>query len=408
MHAALVARRSFIVTLGLLTAVAALTIDMSLPAIPEMVGPLGTSLSHGQLIVGMFMLGMAVGQIPAGLFSDRLGRLPVLYAGLGLFTLAACVAALAQSIEAMLVARFVQGVGGASAIVLSRAIVRDVSSGKRAARLMSLMTMIFTIAPVIAPTFGALLVGQWGWRAPFSAIAIGGMLILVAIRVYLAETHVPNPDGHPLRQLQASLREFFRHRQSIFGLLLIVVPPAGFMSMIAISSALAVDVYGYSVQTFGLIFALAGLSVLAGSIVNRVLVMRLDLVHVLAIAATMMATAGVQLLLIAWLNDVPFAWIWLNVCIFFFAVPLMFANATVLALDPLPSIAGVASSIIGTLQNVLGAVGAVLGASIYNGSVRNSVLIIACAGISAAVVYLLRSRICGGPVTIHADATARD
>ena len=81
MHAALVARRSFIVTLGFLTAVAALTIDMSLPAIPEMVGPLGTSLSRGQLIVGMFMLGMAVGQIPAGLFSDRLGRMPVLYAG---------------------------------------------------------------------------------------------------------------------------------------------------------------------------------------------------------------------------------------------------------------------------------------------------------------------------------------
>jgi DHA1 family bicyclomycin/chloramphenicol resistance-like MFS transporter len=409
MHAALVAQRSFIVTLGFLTAVAALTIDMSLPAIPEMVGPLGTSLPRGQLIVGMFMLGMAAGQIPAGLFSDRLGRLPVLYAGLGLFTAAAWVATFAQTIETMLAARFVQGVGGASAIVLSRAIVRDISSGKQAAQLMSLMTMIFTVAPVIAPTFGALLVGQWGWRAPFSAIAIGGMLILAGIRVNLVETHTPRPDGHPLRQLQRSIREFFRHRQSIFGLLLIVVPPAGFMSMIAISSALAVDIYGYSVQAFGLIFALAGLSVLAGSIVNRALVTRLDLVQVLAVAAAMMAVSGGQLLLIAWLDDVPFAWIWLNVCTFFFAVPLMFANATVLALDPLPNIAGVASSIIGTLQNVLGAVGAVLGAWIYDGSVRHSVLIIACAGIAAAAVYLLRSQICGGAVLLHhGEDQARD
>jgi DHA1 family bicyclomycin/chloramphenicol resistance-like MFS transporter len=234
------------------------------------------------------------------------------------------------------------------------------------------------------------------------------VLILVAIRLYLSETRVPNPDGHPLRQLQASVREFFHHRQSIFGLLLIVVPPAGFMSMIAISSALAVDIYGYSVQAFGFIFALAGLSVLAGSIINRLLVIRLDLVQVLAIATTMMAVAGLQLLVIAWLDDVPFAWIWMNVCIFFFAVPLVFANATVLALDPLPSIAGVASSIIGTLQNVLGALGAVLGASIYNGSVRNSVLIIACAGIAAAVVYLLRSQICGGVITQHPDSPARD
>ena len=130
--------------------------------------------------------------------------------------------------------------------------------------------------------------------------------------------------------------------------------------------------------------------------------------QVLAIAATMMAVAGLQLLLIAWLDSVPFAWIWLNVCIFFFAVPLMFANATVLALDPLPSIAGVASSIIGTLQNVLGAVGAVVGASIYNGSVRNSVMIIACAGIAAALVYLLRFQICGGAIVHHADDASHD
>lgn len=408
MHAALVARRSFIVTLGLLAAVAALTIDMSLPAIPKMVGPLGTTLPRGQLIVGMFMLGMACGQIPAGLFSDRLGRMPVLYAGLGLFTVAAWVATFAQSIDTMLAARFVQGMGAASAMVLSRAIIRDVSSGKQAAQLMSLMTMIFTVAPVVAPTLGALLVGQWGWRAPFSAIATAGMLILVGIRANLSETHVPRPDGHPLRQLQGSVREFFRHRQSIFGLLLIIVPPAGFMSVIAISSALAVEIYGYSVRAFGLIFALAGLSVLSGSIVNRALVTRFDLVQVLAIAATIMAVAGVQLLLIAWLDDVPFAWIWLNVCTFFFAVPLMLSNAMVLALDPLPSIAGVASSIIGTLQNVLAAIGAVLGASIYDGTVRNSVLILACVGIAAAAVYLLRRQICGGAIAHQPDEPAPD
>ena len=93
----------------------------------------------------------------------------------------------------------------------------------------------------------------------------------------------------------------------------------------------------------------------------------------------------------------------MNVCIFFFAVPLMFANATVLALDPLPTIAGVASSIIGTLQNVLGAIGAVLGASLYDGSVRNSVLIIACAGVAASVVYLLRVQICGGVIARHPE-----
>jgi DHA1 family bicyclomycin/chloramphenicol resistance-like MFS transporter len=122
LNADLLHRKSFIITLGLLTAVAALTVDLSLPAIPSMVQALDTTLSRGQQIVGVFMVGMAVGQIPAGLFADRLGRLPVLYVGMLIFALAATAAATAIDIEIMLAARFVQGIGAAAAIVLSRAI----------------------------------------------------------------------------------------------------------------------------------------------------------------------------------------------------------------------------------------------------------------------------------------------
>ena len=408
MNPTLVARRSFILTLGLLTAVAALTIDMSLPAIPEMVRLLGTDLPTGQLIVGAFMLGMACGQIPAGLFSDRAGRLPVLYAGMSLFALAATVAALAQTIDVMLAARFVQGIGAASAVVLSRAIVRDISSGKEAARLMSLMTMIFTVAPVVAPSIGALMVAQWGWRSPFIAIAVGSLLMLIGIRSNLVETHSPNPEGHPLRQLQRSFAEFFRHRQSIFGLLLIVVPPAGFMSVIAVSAALTVEIYGFSIQAYGFIFACAGLAILAGSLLNRVLVSHLEVLPLIRIGVFLMAAASLQLLIAAWLNAAPFAWVWGCVCLFFFAVPIVLSNAMVLALDPLPRIAGVASSIIGTIQNVVGASGAILGASAYDGTLRNAVLIIAGAGLVVFAIFLLQPLICGGPVVHHPEELARD
>ena len=269
MNAHLLQSRSFILTLGLLTATAAVTVDLSLPAIPAMVEALGTELTRGQQIVGIFMVGMAVGQIPAGLFGDRLGRLPTLYAGMTLFIVAATVTTVVNDIELLLAARFVQGIGAASAIVLSRAMVRDVASGKDAARLMSLMTMIFTAAPVIAPTFGALLVAQWGWRAPFIAIAVCGYLMVLGIRKNLVETHKPEVNEHPVRQLVSSFREFFSHRQSVFGLLLMLLPPAGFMSVIATSAALTVEIYGYSVEAYGLIFACAGLSILAGSAVNR-------------------------------------------------------------------------------------------------------------------------------------------
>jgi len=391
-----------------MTGIAAMTVDISLPAIPAMVDALATSLPKAQQIVGVFMAGMALGQIPSGLLSDRMGRMPVLYVGMSIFSVAAVVAAASNNIGLILVARFVQGFGAASAIVLSRAIVRDVASGIAAARLMSLMAMIFTAAPVIAPSIGALLIIQWGWRAPFVVIAIFALLMLFAIRANLAETHVPNAEGHPLRQLQMSFREFFSHRQSIFGLLLVIVPPAGYMSIIAISAALTVEIYRFSVQQYGIIFAFAGVSILVGSALNRWLVTRLSQISLIALGVALIGLSGAQLLLIAWLDSAPFWWVWLCVCMFMFTIAIVVSNGTVLALDPLPKIAGVASSIIGTLQNIVGAAGALIAASIYDGSIRNSVLIMGAVGATVAVIFLLRPLIAPGPLVHHPDELARD
>ncbi len=407
MNADLLHRKSFIITLGLLTATAALTVDLSLPAIPAMVDALTTTLPRAQKIVGIFMLGMACGQIPAGLFSDRLGRLPTLYAGMSVFAIAATVAAAANDMEVLLAARFIQGCGAASAIVLSRAIVRDIASGKEAARLMSLMTMIFTTAPVIAPTIGALLVAQWNWRAPFIVIAALGFLIMVGIRVNLVETHVPDVNEHPVRQLATSFRDFFAQRQSIFGLLMIVLPPAGFMSIIAVSAAMTVEIYGFTIQQYGLIFACAGISILVGSAFNRWLVTRFDQLQLIGLAIALIFAASAQLAVIAWLDAAPFAWLWSCVCLFMFTIAILMSNATVVALDPLPRIAGVASSIIGTAQNVVGASGALVGAAIYDGTVRNAVLIMAVSGVAVTSVFLLRPLIAPGDLVHRPGEPAR-
>ena len=408
MNTTLSQSRRFVLTLGALTASAALTVDMSLPAIPSMVDALQSTLTRGQQIVGIFMFGMAVGQIPAGLFSDRLGRLPTLYAGMALFAVAATVAAAAVDMEWLLAARFVQGIGAASAVVVSRAMVRDIASGREAARLMSLLTMIFTAAPVIAPTFGALLVAQWGWRAPFIAIAACACLMILAIHRNLVETHTPVVSAHPVRQLLTSFGEFFAHRQSVFGLLLLLLQPAGFMSVIAVSAALTVEIYGYSVEAYGLIFACAGLSILVGSMANRILVMRFDQLQLIGLGIALMFIASAQLAIIAWLDSAPFWWLWSSVCLYMFTIAILMSNTMVIALDPLPRIAGVASSIVGTLQNLAGAGGALLGAVIYNGSVRNAVIIIASAGLATSLIFLLRPLIAPGPFVHHPEELARD
>ena len=134
MNTGLADKRRFVLVLGCLTGIAAVTIDMSLPAFPEMVRSLATNMSTGQKVVGLFMAGIATGQIPAGLISDRIGRMPVLYTGIVIFTAAGVVCFVTDSIELMLLARFVQGLGASVGIVISRAIVRDVSSGVQAAR----------------------------------------------------------------------------------------------------------------------------------------------------------------------------------------------------------------------------------------------------------------------------------
>jgi DHA1 family bicyclomycin/chloramphenicol resistance-like MFS transporter len=121
-----------------------------------------------------------------------------------------------------------------------------------------------------------------------------------------------------------------------------------------------------------------------------------------------MAIASVQLLYIAWLNEAPFAWVWSCMCLYMFTIALIAPNSIVMALDPLPSIAGVASSIIGTLQNVIGASGALIGAIIYNGTVRNTIIIMGIAGVLTASVFLLRPLIVRGPLVHHPDELARD
>ena len=219
---------------------------------------------------------------------------------------------------------------------------------------------------------------------------------------------MPEVNEHPVRQLATSFREFFAHRQSIFGLLMIVMPPAGFMSIIAVSAAMTVEIYGFSIQQYGLIFACAGISILLGSALNRWLVERFDQLQLIGFAIALIFAASAQLAIVAWLDAAPFWWVWSCVCLYMFTIAILMSNSTVVALDPLPRIAGVASSIIGTIQNIVGASGALIGAAIYDGTVRNSVLIMAVAGLAVTSVFLLRPLIAPGDLVHHPDELARD
>ena len=403
MNTGLASKRRFILVLGFLTGIAAVTIDMSLPAFPAMVRDLATTMSTGQQVVGLFVAGIGIGQIPAGLISDRIGRMPVLYSGIGIFTIAGIVCASTDSIELLLLSRFIQGLGGSVGIVVSRAIIRDISSGVQAARLMSVMVMIFTAAPMLAPIVGGFLVFQWGWRAPFVAVAVFGALTFLGVNTALQETHTPTRREHPIRQLSLGLKEFFSHRRSRFGLLLVILPAAGFIAMITASSAIVMEIYGFPVQAFGFIFAIWGFSILMASMISRYLVLDHGVMRMIGLGAILIGAASLQLLIIAWLGQVSIWWLWGNICLFMFGVGFLMPNATALALDPVPQIAGVAASIIGTVQSISSTAGSLLSSSLYDGTIRNVAIIMGTAGIATSLVFLLRPFILGAEEVVRSD-----
>jgi DHA1 family bicyclomycin/chloramphenicol resistance-like MFS transporter len=150
-----------------------------------------------------------------------------------------------------------------------------------------------------------------------------------------------------------------------------------------------------------------GISILVGAAVNRLLVTRFDGMHVIAFGIVLYGVSGATLVLFAWMDSAPFVLLWAAIALFMFTVAIVMPNATVLALDPLPRIAGVASSIIGTLQNIFGAAGALFGAAIYNGTVRNSVLIIGVAGVVSVLIFLAKPLLCPR-IVHHPDELARD
>ena len=378
-----------IIILGCLTGMAALSIDMSLASIPFMGSELSSDLSTSQFTVGFFMAGVAIGLIPAGLISDRIGRIPVLIYGLIIFILASLMTVLATSIEFMLIARLIQGLGASAGMTVPRAMVRDISSGKNAAQILSSMMIVFTFIPILASIFGSYLVGVFQWRATFIAITLIGLILLLSVNKELDETHIGNKSINFREQFEIGIKEFFKHKVSIFGMLLVVVTITGYMSLITGSSVLMIEIYKLPTGWFGPIFALAGLSVLIGSFINKYLLRKFKIIQVMMIGVFFIGLGASILLTIAYFNEVRFSILWGGVCIYMFGTAFVISNSTALALDPLSKTAGISASIIGTIQNFFSAVGSVLTGLVYNGTISNMVFSMGILGFVVVIIFVI-------------------
>jgi len=347
--------------LGILTAVGPFSLDAYLPGFPSIAEEFGASEQTVQFSLTACLLGLALGQIFAGPWSDRIGRrLPLLIGSTG-YILASVVCALAPSIEIFIAMRFVQGFAGAAGLVLARAVVRDVSRDDKAVVLYSQLAVVSGIAPVIAPVIGAALLVPFGWRGVFWALAAIGTVISVLVAVFLAETHPLH--ARSSGNLGAVLRAFghtFRDRQFASYALLGALGAAILFTYISSSSFVLQEVHGLDPAGFALVFGSNGLGLVIAGAVNARLARRFGPGTIL-LAGLLAQAGGIVVLAVATgladaLGDLGtpavICGIFLSVVPFGFIAP----NCTSLAMARSAGRAGTASAVLGVTMFLAGAI----------------------------------------------------
>ncbi|MDR2430408.1 MAG: multidrug effflux MFS transporter [Puniceicoccales bacterium] len=347
--------------LGSLSAFGPLATDMYLPAFPKMAGEFGVGQGRIQLTLSVFLLGLAVGQLLWGSWSDRVGRRLPLLAGFGLFVLASAWCAATSSDTLLILARFLMGFGGSAGVVVSRAIVRDLFEAREAARFFSLMMIVGGIAPIVGPFLGNLLLAHGSWRLIFGVLSGLGVLCWGMVWCGVPETLLR---GHRLRGRVSSVLGSYgrvladRH---FMALTLVLGCMSGVLfSYIASSPFVFMKIHGVPEACFGLMFAMNGVGFYAGGQANAYLLRRFSEERLLRYGAAFNAVAVLLLVVCTWMG-------WGGFAVFFgllFAslatLSFVFPNATALAMKPFAAEAGSASATLGIFQFVAGAAGGAL------------------------------------------------
>ncbi len=372
----------FTVLLGALIALPALGTDMYAPAVPALSESLSATVSAGQFTLTAFFIGIAGGQILWGPLSDRYGRKPVLVVGLLIMLASSVAAALATSVSAVSIARLAQGLGMSSGALIGRTIVRDLYAHEQAARLLSRMTIVFSLVPMCAPVAGALLVGASGWQSIFAAMAAAAVALLVAIGGLRETAPEQRRSVHPMAIARTFLA-ILADRRFRAPFLLILCSHIGVLAWVSNSSFTLVSGLGVSVLAYGFLFGAVMLGQISGAWLSSRLVLRLGIGRLLRVGTSIMLAAGITAAALAWAGIAHWLAVVLPFMAFLFGTAFVFSNAMAAALSPFPQSAGSATSLIGAIGFTFGALASSgLGAA-FDGTARPLATLAAAAGLAA-------------------------
>ena len=354
--------------LGLLSAIGPFAIDMYLPALPAIGSSLGAPVGQVQWTLTAFFISLGVGQLFYGPVSDMVGRKPPLYFGLGLFALASVGCALTSDVQTLVVLRFLQGLGAAAGMAIPRAVVRDMHTGTEAARIMSLLMLVFSVSPILAPLVGSGVIALTGWRGVFWAVALASVAGLALVYGAMQETRaqadrVESSLGSALRAYGVLLRD--RYYLGLVGIASTAL--AGFFVYLASSPFVMIDHYGLTPTQYSLAFSVNAAAFFGAAQCTAWLGQRFGLVNVVKGAAT--ASGATMALLLAYYLAGGDS-LWVLIALYFVAsgfMGLVIPTTSVLALDEHGAIAGTASALMGTLQMLGGALAMAIVSLFANG-----------------------------------------
>ena len=359
--------RAFVVFLAAMSALPPLAIDMALPSLALIQADLHASQTTAAATIAIFLVGFSTAPLLVGPLADRFGRKPVLIVGLALFTLCGLGAGFSPSIGALLGFRLVQGAGAGAVGILPRAIVRDLFDTRESRLFITAIAQVNGVAPVVAPTLGALILYVAPWRTIYLALAAIGLLLL-GMGLALFRESQPEADRQSLRPaaVAANYARALTNRFCLGFSLVLGLTFGGMFSYINTSPLLFMQGFGVSKVAFAGLFALTSLGVIAGASVNAQLVKRqVEPKTALDLALSLTVGAALALLVTSLEGFASIAIVAGLAFVYFLAMGLIFPNAMHEAVHPLPEIAGIASAILLASQMLGGAAGGALGAALY-------------------------------------------
>ena len=384
---------SLLLALALLSATAPFATDMYLPTLPAVGAEFGAPDSIVQLTLSGFFVGMALGQLMVGPISDAIGRRRLLVAGAIVALVASAIAALSPSIAIFVAARFVQGLGGGACVVLARAMVPDLLSGREAAKTYSMLMAILAIAPAVAPIVGGLLAEPIGWRGIYWVLTgLHAVQLLVVLKI------VPETGGQSPGSQGATGQKFLARVLSNYAAVLksprfwgfLTAMAFAFASMfcyIAASSFVFQQEFGLSPRGYAAVFALNAVGMCVGSFVNSRCIDKFGTKKVM-LGGLRLALLGNVLLLIAVLSGAGLVWVILALLLCISPNGVIMGNSTAMATGLMRTRAGSVTAIMGFGQSVLAAVvGPLMGLG-GNTAVVMSLGMSACIAIAAAGAVL--------------------